>query len=90
MKCLDLEALLPVSGAAATGSTLQGRGCDGEAGGALKWGLQVTWVTVAFSVSSQTLLSADHIVIATGGRPRYPTHVSVLRSPQPPTPFMVW
>lgn len=35
---------------------------------------------MAFLVSSQTLLSAEHIVIATGGRPRYPIHVSALKS----------
>ena len=40
-------------------------------------------MTAASSVSSQTLLSAEHIVIATGGRPRYPTHVSVPRAPAP-------
>uniref|UniRef100_A0A2I3T633 thioredoxin-disulfide reductase (NADPH) n=1 Tax=Pan troglodytes TaxID=9598 RepID=A0A2I3T633_PANTR len=28
----------------------------------------------------EILLSADHIIIATGGRPRYPTHVSVPRA----------
>lgn len=36
-----------------------------------------------FSVYPQTLLSADHIVIATGGRPRYPTEVSGLLWPLP-------
>lgn len=43
-----------------------------------------------FSVCPQTLLSADHIVIATGGRPRYPTQVSALLCPLPgpSTPFL--
>lgn len=39
-----------------------------------------TCLTTASSVYSQTLLSAEHIVIATGGRPKYPTHVSVPRT----------
>lgn len=32
-------------------------------------------IDIWFSVYPQTLLSAEHIVIATGGRPRYPTQV---------------
>lgn len=49
----------------ARGLCWQRRGCP-----------QCLCLTLGLSVSPQTLLSAKHIVIATGGRPRYPTEVS--------------